>query len=99
MNADAFDEHEKYDRPQAHIGVFEIINLISDPDGPVIHDIGMSAKDFTYLGHFATNLQVANLDCIVDDLEEHATFRLHGSSDENVSCVVYIYFVIIVVCI
>jgi hypothetical protein len=44
-------------------------------------------------------LQVANLDCIVDDLEEHATFRLHGSSDENVSCVVYIYFVIIVVCI
>jgi hypothetical protein len=48
-------------------------------------------------------LQVANLDCIVDVLKEHAAFRLrlflHGSSDENLSCVVYIYFVIIVVCI
>ena len=79
--------------------MFEIIDLLPDPDAPVIHDIGMSAHDLTYLGHVTTNFQVVNLDCIVDVLKEHADFRLHGSSDESLPCVVYIYFVIIVVCI
>ena len=74
----------------------ELVDLLPEIDGPVIHDIGMAAKSFTYLGHVATNLQVANLDCIVDVLKEHAAFRLHGSSDESLPCVVYIYFVIIV---